>query len=63
LTALMVTALYWDIASRICVPLSKADKKPTFRAEHELWVARAMADDLNRNRNTLDAFPEALLVR
>jgi hypothetical protein len=60
-TPLFVKALYFDIASRICTPLTKsADKKKELIGQAELWMARAKANDLNSQQNTYDAIPDVL---
>lgn len=59
--ALFVKALYFDIASRICTPLSRsADRKKELIAQAELWWGRATAADLNGQMNRYDPAPEAL---
>lgn len=58
---LFVKALYFDIASRICTPLTKkSDKKKELVTQAELWKARAQAADLNSQQNTYDPVPDAL---
>ena len=60
-SALFVKALYFDIASRICVPLTKAaEKKRELIGQAELWKGRAMAADLNRQPNAYDPSPADL---
>lgn len=59
--ALFVKALYFELASRLCTPLSKqADKRRELMGQAELYRQRAQAADLNRQPNPYDPFPESL---
>ena len=64
-TPLMAKALVYDIASRVCVLLSRADRKPQFQANAELYLARAQAWELNTNPQArqYDPIPDAFAVR
>lgn len=58
---LFIKALYFDIASRICMPLTKSsDRKKELISQAELWKGRATAADLNSQRQTYDPVPDAL---
>jgi hypothetical protein len=59
----LVRSCAFDLASRICTALSRADKRPVLEAGALLWSQRAQAEALNQEHRTYDVIPEAYAVR